>query len=85
MFAVHAVKCLAAARPLAAIFVCYVTMGLGTMLGSWRIVHAMGSKITKLSPLKGACAGRPALSMRWGLASCIAWAWVIVLPVHFLL
>jgi len=39
-----------------AIFACYVTMGLGTMLGGWRIVHTMGSKITKLSPMQGACA-----------------------------
>jgi PiT family inorganic phosphate transporter len=39
-----------------AIFACYVTMGLGTMMGGWRIVHTMGSKITKLSPMQGACA-----------------------------
>lgn len=39
-----------------AIFSCYVVMGLGTMLGGWRIVHTMGSKITKLSPMQGACA-----------------------------
>jgi len=39
-----------------AIFTCYATMGLGTMLGGWRIVKTMGSKITKLSPMQGACA-----------------------------
>ena len=39
-----------------AIFACYLTMGVGTMLGGWRIVHTMGSKITKLSPMQGACA-----------------------------
>ena len=39
-----------------AIFACYITMGLGTMLGGWRIVKTMGSKITKLSPMQGACA-----------------------------
>ncbi len=39
-----------------AIFACYVTMGVGTMMGGWRIVHTMGSKITKLSPMQGACA-----------------------------
>jgi PiT family inorganic phosphate transporter len=38
------------------IFSCYVVMGLGTMLGGWRIVHTMGSKITRLTPLQGACA-----------------------------
>ena len=38
------------------IFSCYVVMGLGTMLGGWRIVHTMGSKITRLTPVQGACA-----------------------------
>ena len=38
------------------IFSCYTVMGLGTMLGGWRIVHTMGSKITRLTPLQGACA-----------------------------
>lgn len=35
---------------------CFSVMGLGTMLGGWRIVHTMGSKITKLTPMQGACA-----------------------------
>jgi inorganic phosphate transporter, PiT family len=35
---------------------CYTVMGLGTMLGGWRIVHTMGSKITRLTPMQGACA-----------------------------
>ncbi len=35
---------------------CYLVMGLGTMLGGWRIVHTMGSKITRLTPVQGACA-----------------------------
>ncbi|MBL8790054.1 MAG: inorganic phosphate transporter [Rhizobiales bacterium] len=39
-----------------AIFSCYVVMGLGTMMGGWRIVHTMGSRITKLTPMQGACA-----------------------------
>jgi inorganic phosphate transporter, PiT family len=38
------------------IFACYIVMGLGTMMGGWRIVHTMGSKITRLSPMQGACA-----------------------------
>jgi PiT family inorganic phosphate transporter len=38
------------------IFSCYAVMGLGTMLGGWRIVHTMGSKITRLTPMQGACA-----------------------------
>ncbi len=35
---------------------CYVVMGLGTLMGGWRIVHTMGSKITRLTPVQGACA-----------------------------
>ncbi len=35
---------------------CFSVMGIGTMLGGWRIVHTMGSKITKLTPMQGACA-----------------------------
>lgn len=38
------------------IFSCYVTMGFGTLLGGWRIVRTMGSKITKMTPMQGACA-----------------------------
>ena len=38
------------------IFSCYVTMGIGTLLGGWRIVRTMGSKITKMTPMQGACA-----------------------------
>ena len=28
-------------------------MGLGTLFGGWRIVHTMGSKITRLTPHQG--------------------------------
>ncbi len=35
---------------------CYTVMGIGTMLGGWRIVNGMGSKITRLTPMQGACA-----------------------------
>lgn len=38
------------------ILTCYTVMGLGTLTGGWRIVHTMGSKITRLSPMQGACA-----------------------------
>ena len=31
-------------------------MALGTLFGGWRIVHTMGSKITRLSPMQGFCA-----------------------------
>jgi inorganic phosphate transporter, PiT family len=35
---------------------CQMAMGLGTFFGGWRIVHTMGSKITKLTPMQGFCA-----------------------------
>jgi inorganic phosphate transporter, PiT family len=35
---------------------CFVVMGLGTLMGGWRIVHTMGSKVTRLTPMQGACA-----------------------------
>jgi PiT family inorganic phosphate transporter len=38
------------------IIACYVTMGLGTFLGGWRIVKTMGQRITKLKPVGGFCA-----------------------------
>jgi PiT family inorganic phosphate transporter len=33
-----------------------VAMGLGTLMGGWRIVKTMGSKITRLTPHQGFCA-----------------------------
>ncbi len=35
------------------VLVCHFAMGLGTLLGGWRIVKTMGSKITKLNPFGG--------------------------------
>jgi PiT family inorganic phosphate transporter len=35
---------------------CQAAMALGTLLGGWRIVHTMGSKITRLTPMQGFCA-----------------------------
>jgi len=35
---------------------CQAAMALGTLMGGWRIVHTMGSKITHLSPQQGFCA-----------------------------
>jgi PiT family inorganic phosphate transporter len=42
--------------PLWVILSCQAAMGLGTLFGGWRIVHTMGSKITRLSPMQGFCA-----------------------------
>ncbi|RJF85941.1 inorganic phosphate transporter [Sphingomonas cavernae] len=35
---------------------CQAAMGLGTLFGGWKIVHTMGSKITRLTPAQGFCA-----------------------------
>jgi len=35
---------------------CFGAIGLGTMMGGWRIVRTMGTKITKVTSLEGVCA-----------------------------
>ena len=42
--------------PFWVVITCQLAMGLGTLMGGWRIVHTMGSKITRLSPQQGVCA-----------------------------
>ena len=42
--------------PFWVMFSCYAAMGLGTLVGGWRIVHTMGSRITRLRPFQGFCA-----------------------------
>jgi PiT family inorganic phosphate transporter len=42
--------------PFWVVITCQFAMGLGTLMGGWRIVHTMGSKITRLTPMQGFCA-----------------------------
>jgi PiT family inorganic phosphate transporter len=42
--------------PLWVVLSCQAAMALGTLFGGWRIVHTMGSKITRLTPAQGFCA-----------------------------
>ena len=42
--------------PLWVVLACQAAMALGTLFGGWRIVHTMGSKITRLTPHQGFCA-----------------------------
>jgi PiT family inorganic phosphate transporter len=42
--------------PFWVVLACQAAMGLGTLLGGWRIVHTMGSRITRLTPMQGFCA-----------------------------
>ncbi len=39
--------------PLWVVLICHAAIGLGTLSGGWRIVHTMGSRITKLKPVGG--------------------------------
>jgi PiT family inorganic phosphate transporter len=41
------------AVPIWVIFICALTMGLGTMAGGWKIIHTIGSKVIKLKPIHG--------------------------------
>jgi inorganic phosphate transporter, PiT family len=38
------------------VLACQAAMGLGTLLGGWRIIRTMGSRITRLTPMQGFCA-----------------------------
>jgi inorganic phosphate transporter, PiT family len=42
--------------PLWVVIGCNGAMALGTLLGGWRIVRTMGSRITRLTPVQGVCA-----------------------------
>jgi PiT family inorganic phosphate transporter len=42
--------------PFWVVITCQAAMGLGTLVGGWRIVHTVGSKITRLTPVQGCCA-----------------------------
>ena len=42
--------------PFWVVITCQFAMALGTLMGGWRIVHTMGSRITHLKPIQGFCA-----------------------------
>ena len=52
--------------PLWVVIAAQIAMGLGTLLGGWRIVHTMGSKITRLTPHQGFCAETGGAIMLFG-------------------
>src|SRR6476659_8335609 len=39
--------------PVWVVLAAHTAIGLGTLSGGWRIIHTMGSKITKLQPVGG--------------------------------
>ena len=42
--------------PIWVVFTSFIAIGLGTMMGGWRIVKTMGMTLTKLQPVGGFCA-----------------------------
>src|SRR5258708_22619149 len=42
--------------PYCVVLISYATISLGTLSGGWRIVHTMGSRLTRLKPRSGFCA-----------------------------
>lgn len=42
--------------PFWVVITCQFMLAFGTLFGGWRIVHTMGSKITRLNPMQGFCA-----------------------------
>ena len=42
--------------PFWVVITCQAALALGTLFGGWRIVHTMGSRITRLTPMQGFCA-----------------------------
>ncbi|MCA1554148.1 MAG: inorganic phosphate transporter, partial [Chloroflexi bacterium] len=55
--------------PIWIVLLAHAAIALGTMSGGWRIVHTMGSKITKLKPMGGFAAEAAGAITLFGAAS----------------
>jgi PiT family inorganic phosphate transporter len=53
--------------PTEVVLACHLAMGLGTLLGGWRIVKTMGQRIIKLRPWQGFCAETAAAATLTGV------------------
>jgi len=53
LIASGAIPATQAEPPLWVVLACHAAMGLGTLMGGWRIVKTMGQKICKLQPVNG--------------------------------
>jgi inorganic phosphate transporter, PiT family len=42
--------------PFWVVLICQATIAFGTLVGGWRIVQTVGSKITRMTPVQGCCA-----------------------------
>lgn len=61
--------------PFWVVVACQAAMGLGALFGGWRIVRTMGSKITRLTPMRGFCAetgGAVTLFLATGLGAPVS-------------
>jgi PiT family inorganic phosphate transporter len=61
--------------PLWVVISCHAAMAIGTLIGGWRIVRTMGSRITAIRPTQGACAelgGAITIFMAIGLGTPIS-------------
>lgn len=56
--------------PLWVVISCHLVISLGTLVGGWRIVHVMGTKITHLNPLKGCAAETGAAAIIFVATEC---------------
>lgn len=54
------------AIPLWVVYGCYTAISAGTLIGGWRIVRTMGSKITKLTPFEGVAAEGAGAALLFG-------------------
>jgi len=52
--------------PFWVVITCQAAMGLGTLIGGWRIVNTVGSKITRMTPVQGCCASAGGAIMLFG-------------------
>lgn len=72
--------------PLWVIHSAHTAIALGTRCGGWRIVHTVGSCITRRKPRGGFCSetapSDPCSASKrcGGGAANIAWAWVLTIP-----
>ena len=60
--------------PFWVVLIAHTAIGLGTLSGGWRIIHTMGSKITKLQPVGGFAA-------ETGAATALMIATIVGVPV----
>jgi PiT family inorganic phosphate transporter len=51
------------------VFMCYIVIGMGTLLGGWRVVRTLGMKMTHIQPIHGFCAETAAAATLYGVSA----------------